>query len=110
MLRDIRAAFRGLIHLKIVSLAAVLAIALGIGANTTVFSILKVVLLEPVPFKQPDHLVLINEVRAQKQEQHLVLPQNFAEWKKDTSETFEQMSAIRQQEYVLNGSGEPIEL
>src|SRR5687767_3245018 len=63
MLADLRLALRGLAKHKSFTLAAVLTLALGIGATTTIFSIVYGVLLRPLPFADPDRIVRIVDAR-----------------------------------------------
>src|SRR5262249_30230030 len=62
-MRDFRFAFRSLVKQPIFTLAAVLTLALGIGANTAIFSVFNAVILRPLPFRDPDGLVLVWQKR-----------------------------------------------
>src|SRR5215471_13843242 len=59
---DIRLALRSLVHDRSVSAIVILCLALGIGVNATLFSVIDGVLIQPLPFPQPDRLVVLNEV------------------------------------------------
>ena len=60
MTRDVKYAIRRLTHNPGFSLVVVMTLALGIGANTAIFSIVNGVLLRPLPYDQPDRLVALN--------------------------------------------------
>src|SRR4029453_15353972 len=59
---DIRLAVRSLVHDRSVSAVVILCLALGIGVNATLFSVIDGVLIQPLPFPQPDRLVVLSEV------------------------------------------------
>jgi predicted permease len=85
-------------------MAALLTLALGIGANTAVFSIVYAVLLKPLPFDEPDRLVSVVEARQG-------LPArtsdtSFAAWR-DTSKTIEHLAVYREERFTITGVGEP---
>ena len=82
---------------------AVLTLALGIGANTAIFSIVNAVLLRPFSFPQPDRIVIVSEDAAGT----VVSYPNFADWKDDRN-VFASTSAVRSDEsYNFTGGGEP---
>src|SRR5215207_6135015 len=58
-MRDLRYAVRSLLASRGVSAAAILSLALGIGANTSIFSVASALLLQPLPYSDPDRLVIL---------------------------------------------------
>jgi putative ABC transport system permease protein len=91
-LQDIRFAFRQLRKNPVFTTAAVLTLALGIGANTAMFSIVNTVLLRPLPYPQPDRLVTLWERSSEKGlEEGLVSGPNFLDWR-DQSHVFDQIA------------------
>ncbi len=87
------------------AIVAVLTLALGIGANSAIFSIVNAVLLRPLPYRNPQSVVLVLEKSRQ-------LPKssasylNFKDWR-EQSQSFEAMGAVRNTTSTLTGSGEP---
>ena len=84
---DLRYAFRVLFRAPSFALAVVAVLALGIGANTAIFSIVNAVLLRPLPFEEPDRLVRLFHVPPQNAFPGMptfsVSPANFYDWKRD---------------------------
>ena len=108
MIQDLRFAFRMLFKHKAVTVIAVLTLALGIGANTAIFSVVNAVLLNPLPYKQPDRLVSLWE-SVPKQGRSRVAPANFHDWKKQNT-VFEDVAAFGRNSLTLTGDGEPEQL
>src|ERR1041384_2726758 len=106
-LQDLRYAGRILRRYPGFSLAIILTTALGIGANVTIFSILNAVILEPLPYKDPDHLVRLAESNlGQNQIESPVSVPNFQDWQRRQS-SFEDVSALELATFNLTGRGEP---
>src|SRR5215831_11026725 len=103
MLRhDARFAVRMLRKAPGFSVAAICAIALGVGANTAIFTVVKQVLLQPLPFPRPDRLVDVNEYARGRAT--AVSPPNFADWRAG-SRTLSALSAYNEQVVTLTGAG-----
>ena len=92
--RDFRIALRSLMAQPGFTLVAVVTIALGIGANTAIFSVVNAVLLRPLPYAQPDDLFMIWETNPEAGEtEGFVSYPDFRDWKEQTT-TFEELTAF----------------
>jgi putative ABC transport system permease protein len=105
MLTDLRVGFRLFMRRPGLALAAVLSLALGIGANTAIFSVLHNVVLNPLPYDDPERLAIIWETRADNPERW-VAPANFVDWRRD-SRSFASLAAFDEFAPTLSGRGEP---
>jgi putative ABC transport system permease protein len=86
---------------------AVIALALGIGANTAIFSVVNAVLLRPLPFKNPEQLVIVNEtVRRETIETRPASYPDFIDWR-DQNQSFEDIAAFDSPSFTLTGGDEP---
>ena len=107
-MNDLKFALRQLLKNPGFTLVAVFALALGIGANTAIFSVVNAVLLRPLPFKEPDRLVTVWE-RDPKQgyEQNFASTGTFLDWQRQ-NQSFEDMAIFQANQGVsLAASGEP---
>jgi putative ABC transport system permease protein len=104
LMQDVRYAFRLLLKSPGFAAIAILTLALGIGANTAIFSVVNGVLLRPLPFRDPSRLVLI----AEKSSFPVISTsyENYLDWR-DQSHSFESMEATRGAAITLTGAGEP---
>jgi putative ABC transport system permease protein len=111
LLQDIRYGWRTLRKSPGFTTVAVLVLALGIGANTAIFSVVNAVLLRPLPFDQPDRLVALYHTPPQATFPGIPLfavsPANFADWRAQ-AKSFEAMSAYGFGRYTLTGTGRPV--
>jgi predicted permease len=103
--QDIRYAFRVLSNSRGFAAIAILTLALGIGANTALFSVVNSVLLNPLPFPNPDELYAVYSKTAEFA-QSSISYRNFLDWQKQ-NHSFSALSAFRADDYNLTGSGEP---
>ncbi len=105
--QDVRYGLRMLAKNRGFTAVAVLTLALGIGANTAIFSVVNAVLLHPLPYKDPDQLVVIWENNPSKGiERGIVSPLDFLDWR-ERNHAFKEMSAWRTWFYTLTDGGEP---
>jgi putative ABC transport system permease protein len=89
---------------------AVLTLALGIGANTAIFSVINAVLLRPLPFYQPEQLVTVWNVNLKEgNEGFSVSYPDFNDWRSQ-QQSFEKLAAFRQRDITLTGLGEAVRL
>ena len=88
---------------------AVLTLALGIGANTAIFSVINAVLLEPLPFGDPDAIVAVYESPPDRFSPSFFSPGMYLDWK-EHNDVFESMSVISGTGRILTGEGEPEQL
>ncbi len=109
MFSDLRYAFRTLIKSPRFSIAAILALAIGIGANTAMFSVVYNVLLRPLPYPQPDRLVFVQENSLRRGNPSPTAPATFFDWR-DQQHVFESIAAAEAWGASLTGSGQPEEI
>ena len=103
-LQDIRYALRQMRSNRGFATVAVLTLALGIGANTVIFSVVNGVLLSPLPFFKPDQLVTLHENKPNFEGGSISYP-NFRDWQKD-NHTFSSIAIGRGYAFSLTGVGE----
>jgi len=105
--QDVRYAVRLLARTPGFTIVAVLILALGIGANTSIFSVVSAVLLKPLPFAEADRLVFLWEQSSNFTGHSTTAPANYVDWK-ERSRSFEDMALYNGlQEYNLTGDGDP---
>jgi predicted permease len=103
LLQDLRFGFRVLAKSPGATAVAVLTLALGAGANTALFSVIKGVLLEPLPFPEPDRLVALYQNEPHFTHGSISYP-NFLDWQR-SNHSFSAMAAHRPTGFTLTGNG-----
>jgi putative ABC transport system permease protein len=108
--QDIRYGARMLLKQPGFTLVATLTLALGIGANTAIFSVVDTVLLRPLPFQEAERLMMLRGVDTRKGDGpgNISYP-NFVDWRAQSG-SFERLAAFRHRNFTLTGGGEPARL
>ena len=107
LLKDIRYGIRGLVKRPGFTVIALITLALGIGANTAIFSVINAVLLRPLQFKDPEQLAIIWEDAAFAGfPQNTPAPANYFDWK-NQNQSFADMAACAEASFNITGDGEP---
>jgi putative ABC transport system permease protein len=102
--QDLRYGARVLLKNPGITFVVILALALGIGANTAIFSVIDAVLLRPLPYEDSDRLVFLNETSKVMDEISISYP-NFTDWR-NQNDVFEKIGVYNRSSYNLTGAGE----
>jgi len=105
LVQDLRFSLRMLLKNPGFTAVAAITLALGIGANTAIFSVVNAVLLRPLPYRDPSRLVLMNESSKQLPDMSVSYP-NYLDWR-DRSRSFERIAAVQPAQYTLSGVDRP---
>ena len=106
LLQDARLGLRLLRRSPGFTAVAVLTLALGIGANTAIFSVVQGVVLAPLPYGAPDRLVVVSQKNLTQNYDAYVSYPDFLDWQRD-SRSFERMAALATRSFDLTGPGTP---
>ena len=101
--QDIRYSVRTLVKNPGFTLIAALTLALGIGANTTIFSVVYALVLRPLPYREPDRLVMLAERDTEGERSGISYP-NYSDWR-ERAQSFEEMASVRGESFTLTGAG-----
>jgi putative ABC transport system permease protein len=111
--QDLRFGLRTLRQSPAFTAVAILTLALGIGANTAIFSVVRAALLRPLPYAQPDRLITLGEVRGQQELSGQLTTgswnasyPDYLDWRTQ-SKTFESLAGFTADGFTLRGAGEP---
>jgi predicted permease len=107
MIKDLKFALRGLRKRPAFAAIAIATLALGIGANTAIFSVVNAVLLRPLPLKEPDRLMTFWLSAPAKGLRHMDLNEALFAYDRERTRTFESLAAFEDGEFALTGGGEP---
>ena len=109
LVQDLRFGLRMLRKNPVFTAVTVVTLALGIGANTAIFSVVNELLLRPLPYSDAERLAMLWEVTPEGRHQNTTSRANFRNWR-EQSTTFEGMAAFSDQRLSLSGDGEPEEV
>src|SRR6185295_16415018 len=108
--QDARYAARMLLKNPGFTLIAAFALALGIGANTAIFSVVNAVMIRPLPYRDASRLVMVwEDNRALGKHQNVISPANFLDWQ-EQSDVFADMAALYDTTFNLTGIADPEEI
>src|SRR5208282_6284544 len=105
LVQDLRYGLRMLAKNPGFTAVALLALALGIGANTAIFSVVNGVLLRPLPYADPGRLMMVYETAREFREMSVAYP-NFLDWRRENY-SFTDIAAFRGDDFNFTGSGQP---
>lgn len=106
MMADFRFALRMMAKAPAFTAIAIITLALGIGANSTIFSAVRAVLLKRLPYPEPERLLILNEYSNRNANAHFSWP-DFLDLRAQ-NHSFQNTSAYRQKHFSLTGAGEPV--
>src|ERR1043165_4052842 len=107
LIKDIRYGIRGLLKRPGFTAIALITLALGIGANTAIFSVVNAVLLRPLPFRDPDQLVILwEDATFAGFPRNTPAPANYVDWKTQ-NQSFADVAACAETSFNITGDGEP---
>jgi putative ABC transport system permease protein len=107
--RDVRHGVRVLRRAPAFTAAALITLALGIGATSAIFSVVRTVMLEPLPYKDPDRIVAIWETNRGGTSRNVIAPANFVAWR-ERVRTLDHLGMIGPAGIAMIVNGEPVDV
>jgi putative ABC transport system permease protein len=104
--RDVAYSIRQLVASPGFAIVAILTLGLGIGATTSIFSVVRAVVLKPLPFREPERIALVGEA-FQGLGPSNVSVGNFVDWRKGGSDVFERLAALDYENFNIGDTDEP---
>jgi predicted permease len=110
LLQDVKYAVRALAKKPGFAAIAVLTLAVGIGGNAAIYSVVRAVLLRPLPFPSPDEVVQVfsTSVKAPQAMAGTASPPDFTDWRREST-SFTELAAVNASSYAVTGAGVPAE-
>jgi putative ABC transport system permease protein len=108
LLQDLRYGARMLAKKPGFTVIAVITLALGIGANTAIFSVVHALLLRPLPYQEPDRLVMLAQKGSDGRRSTIPYP-NYSDWR-ERAQSFEGMASVRSESFNLTGMDKAVQL
>ncbi|MEW6127980.1 MAG: ABC transporter permease [Acidobacteriota bacterium] len=108
LIQDLRYAFRALLKKPFFAVIAIMTLSLGIGANTAIFSVVNGVLLRPLPFPEPERLMMVYNTSGKEDQGSATYP-DFNDWR-ERNQSFTQLAAYSTRDFTITGVGEPFRL
>jgi putative ABC transport system permease protein len=106
-MNDLRSAFRRLVRSPGFTLAAVLTLALGIGLNTAMFSLVNPILFRPMPLREPGRLVFLNQMIPSRGQSHIPIPYpDYLDWRAQ-NRVFDDVGVFQSASWTATGRGDP---
>ncbi len=109
MFRDLQNSWRLLTRARGFALTAIATLALGIGATTAIFSVVDAAVLRPLPYPDPDRLVVLSYFNSDGRRTTGAPPRAFLDWR-ERQQVFESLAAVMGGAFVIAGDGEPEEI
>src|SRR5438093_6026739 len=108
-LRDLRHGVRMLRRAPAFTVAALATLALGIGATSAIFSVVRTVMLDPLPYREPDRIVAVWETARGGKSRNVIAPANFVAWRERTR-TLEHLGMVGPANVAIVVNGQALEI